>query len=104
MFRSLAWLQRAVLTSAWLAIAVLGAVPAMAQSEKILDTPTGWTYYYGATATTINNEIIAGRRPFTIQRVGANSYDVVTVQNSGSYAVPGFSTGNMHYNKTPRRR
>ena len=100
MFRSLAWLQRAVLSSALLAVAVLGAAPAMAQSEKILDTPTGWTYFYGATATTINNEIIAGRRPFTIQRVGANSYDVVTVQNSGSYAVPGFSTGNMHYNRT----
>lgn len=76
------------------------AAPARAQVEEILDTPAGWTYLYGATSANITTEINAGRRPFTIQRVAANSYDVVTVANSGDYAVAGFGTGNMHYNRT----
>lgn len=87
------------LTSLALALALF-ASPAVAQPEKILDTSTGWTYLYGATATTINNGIAAGQRPFTIERVGSNAYDVVTVTNSGSYGVSGFGTGNMHYNRT----
>jgi hypothetical protein len=83
-----------------LSASVMLAAPALGQPEKILDTPTGWTYLYGATSSTINAEVNAGRRPFTIKRVGANSYDVVTVTNTGNYAMPGFGTGNMHYNRT----
>ncbi|MDV7390191.1 hypothetical protein RZS08_02505, partial [Arthrospira platensis SPKY1] len=58
------------------------------------------TYLYGATSTTINAEVNAGRRPFQIKRVASNSYDVITVANTGDYAMSGFGTGNMHYNRT----
>jgi hypothetical protein len=85
---------------ALLAVAVLLAAPAWAQPEEILDTPAGWTYWYGTTSATIAADINAGLRPFSIQRVAANSYDVVTVANSGDYAVAGFGTGNMHYDRT----
>lgn len=76
------------------------AGPARAQVEEILDTPAGWTYRYGVTSTTITSDINAGLRPFSIQRAGVGLYDVVTVQNSGDYAVSGFGTGNMHYDRT----
>lgn len=76
------------------------AGPARAQVEEILDTPAGWTYRYGVSSTTITADINAGLRPFSIQRAGAGLYDVVTVQNSGDYAVSGFGTGNMHYDRT----
>ncbi|MBK6735622.1 MAG: serine hydrolase [bacterium] len=83
-----------------LTVAALLAAPAAAQVEEILDDPAGWTFRYGATATDITTDINAGLRPFSIQRVAANSYDVLTVENAGSYAVAGFGTGNMHYNRT----
>ncbi|MBK7190461.1 MAG: hypothetical protein IPH86_17765, partial [bacterium] len=83
-----------------LTVAALLASPAAAQVEEILDDPAGWTFRYGATATDITTDINAGLRPFSIQRVAANSYDVLTVENAGSYAVAGFGTGNMHYNRT----
>lgn len=76
------------------------AGPARAQVEEILDTPAGWTYRYGASSATITADINAGLRPFSIQRSTATTWDVVTVQNSGAYAVSGFGTGNMHYNRT----
>lgn len=79
---------------------VLAAGPAQAQVEKILDTPAGWTYRTGATSATITSDINAGLRPFSIQRTSPTTYDVVTVQNAGDYAVSGFGTGNMHYNRT----
>ncbi len=85
---------------ALLAFAVLLAAPTRAQVEEILDTPAGWTYYYGASSATITGAINAGFRPFSIKRVAANSYDVITIENAGSYAVSGFGTGNMHYNRT----
>lgn len=87
------------LSSIVLAVVLLAA-PAAAQPEKILDASTGWTYLYGATASTINSGIATGQRPFTIERVGSNAYDVVTVTNSGSYGVSNFGTGNMHYDRT----
>lgn len=77
------------------------AGPALAQPEEILDTPAGWTYRYGATSAAITTDINAGLRPFSIRRVSASSWDVISVQNSGSYAAAGFGTGNMHYNRTP---
>lgn len=89
-----------LLTLLLLVLSACLAVPVQAQPEKILDTPAGWTYLYGATSSTINAEVNAGRRPFQIKRVAANSYDVITVANSGAYAMPGFGTGNMHYNRT----
>jgi hypothetical protein len=76
------------------------SLPALAQVEEILDDPAGWSYRYGATSADITTDINNGLRPFSIQRVAANSYDVITVANSGSYAVAGFGTGNMHYNRT----
>ena len=85
-----------VLLTVVLALAATSA----AQTEKILDTPTGWVYGYGASAASITNDINGGLRPFTIKRVGAGTYDVVSVANSGDYAVAGFGTGNMHYNRT----
>jgi hypothetical protein len=85
---------------ALLAALVFLAAPARAQTEEILDTPAGWVYRYGASAATITADINAGLRPFSIQRVAANSYDVISVENAGSYAVSGFGTGNMHYNRT----
>jgi hypothetical protein len=83
-----------------LAVVMLLAASAHAQPEEILDNPAGWTYYYGASSTTITSAINAGFRPFSIQRVAANAYDVITVENTGSYAVSGFGAGNMHYNRT----
>jgi hypothetical protein len=83
-----------------LTVAALLAAPAAAQVEEILDDPAGWTFRYGATSAEITTDINAGLRPFSIQRVAANSYDVLTVENAGSYAVSGFGTGNMHYNRT----
>ncbi len=82
-----------------LAAMLLPASAALAQAEKILDTETGWTYLYGANEAAIEQNIAAGFRPFTINRVAANQYDVVSVANSGPYAVSGFSAANMHYNK-----
>jgi hypothetical protein len=80
--------------------ALLAAFPARAQVEKILDTPAGWTYRTGVTSATITADINAGLRPFSIQRVSSTTYDIVTLQNTGDYAVSGFGTGNMHYNRT----
>ncbi len=92
--------QLALLAIAVVAVAVFLAAPVRAQVEEILDTPAGWTYRYGATSAQITADINAGLRPFSIQRVASNSYDVLTVENSGSYAVSGFGTGNMHYART----
>ncbi len=79
---------------------VLATIPAAAQPEKILDTPAGWTYRYGASSAAIATDIAAGLRPFSIKRVGINVYDVISVANSGDYAAAGFGAANMHYNRT----
>lgn len=94
--------RRAARNAVLLAVVATALIagPARAQVEEILDTPTGWNYRYGVTPATITTDINAGLRPFSIQRVSAGLYDVVTVQNSGDYAVPGFGTGNMHYDRT----
>ncbi|HYE62355.1 MAG TPA: serine hydrolase [Phycisphaerales bacterium] len=75
----------------WMGAAVVAAAAggAVAQPEKILDTATGWGYIYGADETTINAQISAGSRPFSISRQGTNSYDVLFVSNSGAYAATG---------------
>lgn len=91
---------RALVAALATALGLASAVPTFAQVEEILDTPAGWTYRYGATSATIAADINAGLRPFSIQRVSSTTFDVVTVQNSGDYAVSGFGTGNMHYNRT----
>lgn len=93
--------RRGMMASLAVALAgVIAPLPALAQVEEILDDPVGWSYRYGATSTDITTDINNGLRPFSIQRVAANSYDVITVANTGSYAVSGFGTGNMHYNRT----
>jgi hypothetical protein len=61
---------------------------ALAQPDRIKDTPAGWSFWYGATAGFIDGEIADGRRPFNITPTGGN-YDVILVQNSGEYAAGG---------------
>ena len=51
-------------------------------------------------AATITADVNAGLRPFSLQRTSSTTCDVVTVQNTGDYAVSGFGTGNLHYNRT----
>lgn len=62
---------------------------AAGQNDRWIDTPTGWTYLYGATSTQVNNLISGGQRVFNIGRAGSNSYDAVGVTNSGAYAHAG---------------
>jgi len=76
------------------------SLPAIAQTDEILDTPAGWIYRYGASSADITSDINSGFRPFTIKRSAAGQYDVVSIQNSAPYAVSGFSTSNMHYGLT----
>ncbi len=79
-----------VLTPLALALALGTAAPAvLGQSERILDTQAGWTYFYGANATTINDQVSSGLRPFSLERTALGEYDTVTVANSGPYAMPG---------------
>ncbi len=61
---------------------------APAQTDRINDTPAGWTYNYGATTASIDASISAGFRPFNITPTSGN-YDVITVQNTGEYAAGG---------------
>ena len=60
-----------------------------AQSERWIDTQTGWTYLYGGTSTQVNNLTASGQRIFQIERTGSNAYDVIGVTNSGVYQVTG---------------
>jgi hypothetical protein len=62
---------------------------AVGQNDRILDTPTGWSYLYGATSAQINAQISSGFRPFAIENIGSSQYDAVFVNNTGSYAVAG---------------
>src|SRR5687767_14559624 len=70
------------------AAAFLPAV-ALAQPERILDTPTGWGYLYAATSTEINTQNTNGYRPFSLERVASGEYDTALVHNSGPYSMPG---------------
>ncbi len=63
--------------------------PALAQNDRINDQPTGWWYWYGASAASIDAEMANGRRPFNLTPNGAN-YDTILVQNSGEYAAASF--------------
>ena len=67
----------------------LGASPALAQNDRILDTPTGWEYYFGTSAATIDGRIGAGLRPFFVNPTGSGTYDAILVSNSGAYALAG---------------
>lgn len=62
---------------------------ALAQNDRWQDTPTGWSYLYGATSTQVNALGAGNQRVFNIERIGSNSYDAVAVTNSGAYAVTG---------------
>jgi|GEM_PF-1929856 len=75
----------------WLGAVILGACAgaAWAQPDRIIDTGTGWTYYYGHDETEVNAQIAANQRPFSICRTGTNTFDTLYVTNSGSYAVTG---------------
>lgn len=52
------------------ALAAIGASPALAQNDRIYDTPTGWSYLYGVTPSQISGQIAAGLRPFSLENVG----------------------------------
>jgi hypothetical protein len=62
---------------------------ALAQNDRWQDTPTGWSYLYGATSAQVNALSADNQRVFNIERIGANSYDAVAVTNSGDYSVAG---------------
>ncbi|MBC7833553.1 MAG: serine hydrolase [Phycisphaerales bacterium] len=69
--------------------AALLSPAANAQNDRIIDDPTGWLYYYGASTSDISDIIADGFRPITIHRVSAGLYDTVFVHNSGDYQVTG---------------
>ncbi|MFM9995551.1 MAG: immunoglobulin domain-containing protein [Phycisphaerales bacterium] len=72
------------------ALAVCGQT--LAQPDRILDTPAGWGYLYGATGNQINTSISTGSRPFSIELATTGltpTYDTLFVVNSGAYAVSG---------------
>jgi hypothetical protein len=71
-----------------IAAGLTAVAPAIAQTDRINDTQTGWWFWYGATAAFIDAEIANGRRPFNITPTGGN-YDVVLASNSGEYAGSG---------------
>lgn len=83
-----------------LALVLLAAPSARAQPEKILDTETGWSYLFSAASSNVTTQIDEGLRPFSLQRAIGGGYDVVSVANSGPYAVSGFSASNMHYTRS----
>lgn len=69
------------------------AMPAFGTpDDRWLDTPTGWTYLYGATTTQIGDLVSNGQRIFNIERLGVNSYNAIGVTNSGGYNISGMST------------
>lgn len=68
---------------------VVASGATLAQNDRWQDTPTGWSYLYGATSTQVNALSANNQRVFNIERVGSNSYDAVAVTNSGAYAVTG---------------
>jgi hypothetical protein len=79
----------------------LAASDAIAQPDRILDTPTGWGYIYAATPTAITNAISTGSRPFSIELAATgqpSTYDTLFVVNSGPYAVTGAL---VTYGQTP---
>ncbi len=92
---------RVARTLAAAAIAAGVAVPALAQDDRIHDTPTGWIYRYGASPATIEADVGNGFRPFSLQRTAPDTYDVVSVRNSGAYSIPGFSTAHTYFAMTP---
>ncbi len=74
---------------------------ASAQVDRIIDTPTGWIYRFGVTPATIDADVANGFKPFMIQRTAPDSYNVIAVQNSGDYQIPGFSVANTYWAQTP---
>ncbi len=71
------------------ACTILTAGRAEAQNDRIIDTPTGWLYYYSLTGAEVDAQVAAGFRPISVDRNAANSYDVVFVQNTGAYQAGG---------------
>lgn len=88
------WLLAALVTAA-------AGASASAQSDRIIDTPTGWIYRYGASPATIDSDVGDGWRPISIQRTAPDSYDVVSVYNSGDYGVSGFAAAHTYFAQTP---
>jgi hypothetical protein len=70
-------------------LALASPIAALAQPDRVLDTPTGWEYYFGASSATQDARLAAGFRPFFMERVGSDAYDAILVQNTGVYAVSG---------------
>lgn len=82
-------LRRWAAKSACFIVTVSASSQVSAQSERWLDTQTGWTYLYGGTSTQVNNLTSSGQRIFRIERTGSNAYDAIGVTNSGVYQVTG---------------
>ena len=63
-----------------------GATP----DDRWTDTPTGWTYLFGATSTEVTNlQNGSNQRIFNIERVGSGLYNAIGVTNAGAYQLPG---------------
>jgi hypothetical protein len=62
---------------------------AVAQVDPSVTTPTGYYVLLGATEAQVNTYRGYGYRIIDIDRVAANSFDAVLVQNSGDYANSG---------------
>ncbi len=46
----------------------------------------GWSYYYGISTSQIGTVLNQnGMRPYSIERVGSNAYDLIAIQNGGTY-------------------
>jgi hypothetical protein len=83
-------LNRNAVSPLSLALAVgVATSAALAQNERILDTPVGWAWQYGVSSATVNGQINSGLRPFAIENVGFGQYDVVYVANSPPHQVTG---------------
>lgn len=75
------------------AAALAMAVPAFGTpDDRWLDTPTGWTYLFGATSAQVNALTGSGQRVFNIERIGSNSYNAIGVTNTGAYSITGMQT------------
>jgi hypothetical protein len=83
-------MSRLALAAVLMALSWFSVSPSLAQPERVDDTVTGWSYLFAATSTQINGQDGQGQRVFNIERVGTtNTYDMVTVSNSGVYGANG---------------
>lgn len=73
-----------------LGLSVLSAPAWATPDDRWTDTPTGWTYLFGATSTEVTNlQNGSNQRIFNVERVGSGLYDAIGVTNVGAYQLSG---------------